>query len=272
MKSETIAGLRLFYDPQEQEAARLIGAACERSVQLLGALWGLHPRRDCRVYVMTSWQRFLFQAAPGPWKAYLALTFPLVAWRAASIWPSAGGWALQFGGRQVVGVKPPRLLRSANRSPGEQFFIQDRDVDEKVQTVTCHELVHAFTFHLRLPNWLHEGLATRAMEHYLGRGVVQPGTLEKYAGHLQIVSQVTHPGKAAALKVSKPQALLSLYACGYWLTRYIEASRPVLLKALLTRRRGSRELEETMAAAYGKSREKFWQEIDGEVRAWFDRP
>ena len=33
---------------------------------------------------------------------------------------------------------------------------------EKIQHLTCHELVHACTAHLRLPFWLNEGIAVDA--------------------------------------------------------------------------------------------------------------
>lgn len=60
MKQLRIVGLDLYYEPQEQDSARLIGAACEKSVQLIQQRYGLPAPRDCRVYVLTSWRRFLF--------------------------------------------------------------------------------------------------------------------------------------------------------------------------------------------------------------------
>ena len=232
MKNETIAGLRLFYDFEDQEAAQVIKTACESTVLLIHHRWGLGTPEDCRVYVMTSWPRFLFHSAPWLWKIYLAITFPLVARQASAIWTHAGGWAIQYGRRRVVGVKPPQLMQIANRSLGEQIFLQDRDISEKAQTVTCHELVHAFTFHLKLPTWLHEGLATLAMEHYLDRRIVREDTLEKLTGNLQ----ASHPSGSVKLGVDKPQALILQYVRGYWLTRYIEETKPELLKALLSKR------------------------------------
>jgi hypothetical protein len=266
MKSETFAGLRLFYDPQEVEAARLIGKACEKSAQLLQRRWGLDPPGDCRVYVMTSWSHFLFHSAPWHWKIYLALTFPLVARRAAAIWPYAGGWALQYGKRRVVGVKPPRSVQMADRSLGEQIFKGGRDLGETVQTVTCHELVHAFTSHLRLPTWLHEGLATLAMELYLERRIIREDTLENLAS--QSPPLASRRGREK-LRVEDTQRLVSQYARGYWLARYIDETRPVLLKDLLSERRSQSELEEKLASAYGKDRESFWQGIDRELRSLF---
>lgn len=263
MPELNLSNLRLYYSAREQAAAGLAAAACEKSTRLLRQLWGLEPPENCRVYIMTSWPGFLFASAPGVWKAYLALTFPLVAWRAGSIWPYAGGWTLAYGRRcAVVGVKPPRLMESANRSIGEQLFLADRNAREKVETVTCHELAHAFCIHLRLPVWLNEGLATRAMEHYLGRPVVRPETLALLGGD-DLTGWMHSP------RINHPQELVRLYARGYWLTRYMEETRPELLPALLSRRMPHRELLDAMAAAYGSGSELFWREIDGKVRALY---
>lgn len=263
MNDETVAGLRLFYDAEQHEAARIVRMACERSVGLLHQRWGLAALEDCRVYVMTSWLSFLFHSAPWPWKVYLALTLPLVARRASRIWPYAGGWSLQFGRRRVVGVKPLRLIQTANRGLGEQIFTQDRDLSEKVQTITCHELVHAFTFHLKLPTWLQEGLATLAMEHYLDRRIVRQETLDNL-----LRPSPPYNGRATEkLRVDDPQALISHYVRGYWLTRYIEETRPQLLKDLLSKRHRREELEEKVASAFGKDRKDFWKNIDEELRS-----
>ncbi len=258
MESESVAGLHIFYDAEERESASIIGMACERSVGLLRQRWGLATPGDCRVYVMTSWLGFLFHSAPWPWKVYLILTLPLVARRASRIWPYAGGWSLQFGRRRAVGVKPLRMIQMADRRLGEQIFTQERDLSETVQTVTCHELVHAFTFHLKLPTWLHEGLATLAMEHYLDRRIVREETLE----NLPHPSQKPTNSKTERLRVDDPQALISQYVRGYWLTRYIEETRPELLKDLLSKQYKQKEFEEKVAPAFGKDQKNFWKYIN----------
>ncbi len=257
MKTKTVSGLQLFYEPGEEEAALLVETACERSVQLIRECWGLAAPRDCRVYVMTSWDGFLFHSTPLEWKPFLVLAFPLLGWRFNAIWPYVGGYAYQIGNRRIVGIKPPRLLQSADSSLGEQLYLQNRTITEKVQTVACHELVHACTSHLKLPAWLNEGLATLAMEHYLERRIVREDTLDKIVGGPR------------ELKVEKPQALISLYTRGYWLTCYIEETRPELLKELLARRISRRELEEKIAAAYGKEHDQFWKEIESNLKKYF---
>ncbi|RPI86183.1 MAG: hypothetical protein EHM41_09350, partial [Chloroflexi bacterium] len=203
--NENIAGLRFFYDSEEQKAARIIGSACQKSVQLIQQCWGLKTPEDCRVYVMTSWLRFLFQSAPWHWKIYIGLTLPFVAMRARATWPYAGGWALQYGKRRVIGIKPPRLIQEGNRSLGEIVFIQNRSIDEIVQSVTCHELVHAFTLHLKLPTWLHEGLATLAMELYLDKPIVREDTLEYLDDQVRCGTN----GGVEKLRVEKQKVLIT---------------------------------------------------------------
>jgi hypothetical protein len=263
MESEPVAGMHLFYDAEEQAAARIIAIACERSVRLLRQRWGLAVPEDCRVYVMTSWLGFLFHSAPWHWKAYLALTLPLVARRASHIWPYAGGWSLPFGRRRAVGVKPMRLIQTANRGLGEQIFTKNRDLSETVQTVTCHELVHAFTFHLRLPTWLNEGLATLAMEHYLDRRIVREETLE----NLLHASLTPTSSATEKLRMDDPQALISQYVRSYWLTRYIEETRPELLKDLLSMRYKKKELEDKVVSAFGKDQKNIWGFVYNEFRS-----
>jgi len=265
MLVEKIAGLCLYYESEEKETAGLVAAACERSVHLFQQRWGLSMPEDCRVYVMTSWLSFLFHSAPWPWKVYLALTLPLVARKARAIWPYAGGWSLSYGDRRVVGVKPYRLFQLGNRSIGEQIFLQNRDASDKVQTVTCHELVHAFTFHLRLPTWLNEGLATLAMEHYLERRIVRSDMLKSLTE--QALENIIK-GKDRS-RVDQPQTLVAQYALGFWLTRYIEEARPELLRELFAERCKPRDLEVKVASAFGKERARFWREIGKELITWF---
>jgi len=263
MEHEIIAGMDLFFASEENEAARIIAAACKRSVPFIRQHWGLKTPKDCRVYVMTSWKQFLFDSAPWLWKAYMTLTFPLVAKKASSIWSYTGGWSLAYGRRKVVGIKPPRLIQKGDRSLGEHIFLPDRDLQEIVQTITCHELVHGFTSHLKLPTWLHEGLATLAMEHYLNRRIVRDDSLERLVGR----GFHDHRKETNPQRVDRQQALIAQYAWGYWLTRYLDETQPQLLRDLLARRMRHKNLEAEIASALGKEPESFWQEIDGDLYA-----
>lgn len=265
MKSEVIHGMRLFYDPQEQETAGLVGAAMGKSAALLSRRWGLGTPADCRVYVMTSWPRFLFHAAPWAWKVYLALIFPLLYWSARATWSFAGGWTLSFGQRRVVGVKPARLVQLADRRIGQQIYVPGIDGGDKVQANTCHELAHAFTAHLGLPGWLNEGLAFLAMEDYLERRIVREETRATLAHR-----DTPAPGEPRETpRTRRQRVLLDQCVLGYWLARCMDETRPELLKALLAERMSQKALEEKIAAAFAKDRENFWKEIGAELETYF---
>ena len=261
MEVMTIDGLMLFFDAQEREAAQLIGQACEKSAQLIREYWGLAPPQDLRVYVMTSWLRPTFHAAPWPWRILLGVTLPFWGLRARRLWPVAGGWAQQYGRRCMVGVKPPRLIRSSDGSIGERIFVKTDDANGKVQQIACHELAHAFTAHLRLPAWLHEGLAMVAVDRFVGQPTVKEETITALARSPGAAS----PGRYPRFTTQDADAIVYLYVRGYWLTRTIEETRPGLLKSLFTRRYRHAELESQIAAAFGMGRDEFWRKIDGIV-------
>jgi len=266
VRTKPIDGLTLYFDSREREAAELIGQACERSIEVIHTCWDLDTPEDCRVYVMTSWVRFLFHAPPWPWRVLVAVTLPLWYLRARKLWALAGGWHQQFGERRAVGVKPPRLLETADTSIGERIFCKEDDLDERVRRNACHELTHAFTSHLRLPMWLNEGLAMVTVDKFAGKPTVKPESIQALAQP----PQDTSPGRYRQLR-RKAMDDLVFYHCvrGYWLTRYLEDTRPDLLQDLLRQKHSHGVLERKMAAAYGMELSKFWKSIDDIVVSHF---
>jgi len=264
MKTRSIRGLTLYFDAQEEEAAELIGDACERSLDLLRELWELELPGECRVYVMTSWLRFLFHSAPWPWRIYLAATLPLRYGRIQRLWNVAGGWAQRYGKRQTIGLKPPRLLHGIDVGLRERLFVH-REVDEWVQHNACHELVHACTDHLRLPTWLHEGLAMVTVDRFAGKPTVKEDTLEA----LTRQPPGARPQEGYGGMAVDPDRLLYLAARGYWITRYLHETRPALLRGLLGQPQPREALESTLAAELGMGREEFGRQIDGIAAAHF---
>lgn len=260
IRKTVVEGIQIRYPVSETDCGRLVTTACARTVQVLREHWHVAVPSDCRVYVMTSWQKFLFDSAPWYWKPYLVTAYPFVALRAAHIWRFAGGWAIRYGKRVVVGVKPYRLMVEADQTPGRQIYIAGRTPEEKVETVTCHELTHAFTFHLGLPGWLFEGLATRAMEHYLESPVIKAGTLDVLTDGISTMDDNLQP---------RMRALVTEYLRGYWLTRYIEATQPRLLQQFLTARLDRKEFERQLTAALGRSVKDYRRDKFPEVREYF---
>ena len=97
----------------------------------------------------------------------------------------------------------------------------------------------------------------------------EPTVQYETLGLLERSSGKYNPGGQQKLRVGDEDALVYLYTRGYWLTRYIEETRPNMLKDLLPRRYRHDELEGKIAIAYGKSLEEFWGEIDGELVSHF---
>ena len=137
MESSQVAGLTLFFEADEQEAAELIGQSCAQSVDLIQQLWGLGTPKDCRVYVMTSWLHFMFHSAPWRWRPFVAIFFPLWAPRARKLWRYAGGWAQRYGNRRAVGVKP--VLRRFVSLDGSNGNTQRDNTDDDKKGASHHQ-------------------------------------------------------------------------------------------------------------------------------------
>ena len=263
MATLPVDGFTVSFDAQERAAAELIGRACSRSSQLIHECWGLPTPQDLHVYVATSWLRTVFWSAPWSWRVPLGLTLPLWYSRTQKLWQSAGGWAQTYGMRRTVMLKPPRLMAQGDSSIGDRVFIPEKDTDRKVERVACHELVHAFTSHLRLPVWLHEGLAMVTVDTFAGKPTVKQETVTALASSQGRQS----PQASGRLNLKDPDAVVYLYVRGYWITHYLEETRPGLLKSLLVQRFSHRELEGRLASAYGMGQEEFWRTIDALVYA-----
>jgi len=264
METRPIKGLTLFFDAKEQQAAELVGDACDQSVVLISELWGLEVPVDCRVYVMTSWQSFLFRSTPWSWRIWLGATLPLRYARLQKLWAMAGGWTQFYGKRRTVGVKPPRLLQTVDNRFRERIFAP-RQVEEWVQHNTCHELVHAFTGHLRLPTWLHEGLAMVTVDRLAGRPTVRAETLEALARP----ATGSRPEEGYGQRSIDREGLIYLAVRGYWVTRYLDETQPALLRRRLGRRLPHDVLESTLAAELGMDQKPFWSRIDAMVVSHF---
>lgn len=267
MKSRTIGNLTLVYAPGEQDTADAIAGACQRAIQLAESSWGLRPPGDCRIYVMTSWWSFVFQSAPWSWRVLLGMTMPLWCTRARRTWPYSAAWTQRYGRRVAIGVKPARLLERSDRSIGVRIFEEEKDRNVVVQHVTCHELVHACSAHLRLPLWLNEGIATVTVDRFLGRPTIRRETLEYMRGYLP----KTAPPTYRELSRMSGGAIAYHAARGYWLVRYLEGERPGVLRRMFSLRRDPKEIQREIAAELGMELESFWSEIDEVVASRFER-
>lgn len=266
MEKTPLDGGTLFFADPDREAAAAIGAAAGEALRFAGRRWGLRPPAELQVHALISWVGFLFAAAPWPWRLYLLITFPLWAWRVRRVWKVAGGWTQRFGRRLAVGVKPPRLLRQADRELGRRLFRDEPDLGSKMRQIAWHETVHACTLALRLPAWLNEGLAMFAVDLLAEKPTVLPETLSwMSAGNATVGRGYPSHGRGPG------EALLRLYAQGYWRVRYAEEKHPGLLKELLGERRKPGEWQRPFAEACGLPGISSWAEIDRKIHGHFNR-
>jgi len=268
MQTKSIGGLRVIYRADDSEAAGIVEDACLRSIRVITDTWGLPVPGECRVYVMTSWMRFMFDSAPWHWQLLIAITVPLWFSRVRSLWRYAGGWTQRFGGSAAVGVKPPRLMSTADKSIGERIFLREDDVTQKVRHVTCHELTHAFMAHLRLPSWLNEGLAMVTVDRYFGKTTVRQETLAT----LEPQSHAGRPQDSARVNLADKDTIIRHYVRGYWIARYLAETDLEFLRDVLRARSSRRQLENRIAAKLGVSAKTFWTEVDTIVLSHFGQP
>jgi hypothetical protein len=266
MQVLSIDHLKIFFDAADQESAELVQQACGRSIQLIHQTWGLPLPEDCRIYILnTAWLRSIFHAAPWPWRVGMGISLPLWYFRTKRLWHVAAGWAVAFGKRRFIGVKPPRLIQLSDRSMGSRIFIRNDDLIAKVQETVCHELTHACAAHLKLSPWLNEGLAMFTVDQYAGKPNVRGDTLD-------ILRESTgEPGITSYRKINVKDQATVISSCvrGYWIARYLEETQSGTLKQLLAQRISHPEMEKKLAFACGLNRDTFWSQVDGMVYAYF---
>lgn len=258
--------LSIFYPAGEEAAAEIIRGACEKTLQLVRDGWGLNPPENCRVHVMTSGPGFMFQAAPRLWRIYLGATVPLWIFRVRKMWPISAGWALRFGGRSAIGIKPPRLMAQSDRSIGSRIFIEEKDPAAKVRTTACHELTHGCASGLALPMWLNEGIAMVTVDRFTGHTTVRRDTLALIGAH----SPKQAPAGYRETQRMGNDAMVHHIARGYWLVRYLEEQHPGFLRRIFTQRGDEKAIARETAAELGMAPLDFWKDIDGRIAAHFE--
>jgi hypothetical protein len=274
MLNQTYDGIQLRYPPAEAETAGWISAAIPRSIQLVEELWGLAPPQDCRIWVMTSPVRFVFQSAPWPWRLLLGSTFPFWLGRLLRTWPISAAWTQRYGERVAIGIKPPRLLelnqqaKEIRQQIGGKIYVEIDDPNIKVQQVTCHELVHACSASLKLPTWLNEGIATLTADHLLDSPTIRQDTLS----FVRDFQPKAAPPSYRAMSRMDGKAIAYHGVRGYWLVRYLQAEHSGLLKRLFSLHTDGNELEAAILREQALDPDHFWQEIDTRVAAYFEEP
>ena len=254
-------GIELHFRPEEQDAARIIERACKRSIPIIHDTWGLTTPSRCRVFVMTSWLRFVFQSAPWYARIPVAVLFPFWCFHMRKQWKSIGGWTRRYSNCPAIGVKPPRLIAQSDTSIGELIFVKEPDLNKKAEHITCHEMAHALSAPLKLPLWINEGIAMVTVDRFFGHPTVKSDTLGSLnqSSRRQTVATYRH------LPKMRKEDIAYHYVRGYWITRFLMDTRPGLLRDMLKKRERHRSIEEKIASSLGISPWAFWDRIDHAV-------
>jgi len=146
------------------------------------------------------------------------------------------------------------------------MFVEEKDMAVNVQHVTCHELTHACSAHLRLPLWLNEGIATVTVDRFLERPTIRRETLSFMRTFLPKAAPPTY----RELSRMGGEAIAYHGMRGYWLVRYLEEERAGFLKRMFSLHRDARAIEREMMAELGMEPSSFWREIDDIVADRFE--
>ena len=246
-----VAGTPIIYTERHSATALAMAEAVEKTASIVARHWNLTVPKDCQVRMLENWEEFVDNTVPKRLRLLVKLAKPFWRRRAERAFSLSGGWMLPWRGHPSVGVKPPELLIQSETRLGEKLFMMVSDPLEKVKQLTCHEFTHACTAHLRLPPWLNEGLAMRAVDHMVGH----PTVLEKTQDIIRFDKFALNSQSYRRIKPGDHDAIIQLYATGYWVTRKLEKENPAVLIDLLKHKRSIRKVSNTVKAALKLSHE-----------------
>jgi hypothetical protein len=145
--------------------------------------------------------------------------------------------------------------------------VEEKDMRVNVQNVTCHELIHACSAHLRLPAWLNEGIAIVTVDHFAGKPTIRQETLGFVKGFVPKGAPPTY----RELSRLGGEAIAYHSVRGYWLVRYLEEECPGFLRNLFSSGRDARSMEQEIITELGIAPGSFWSEIDSVIADHFER-
>ncbi len=131
-------------------------------------------------------------------------------------------------------------------------------MEEKVCHLACHEVTHACSGHLKLPAWLNEGLSMVMVDLLLEKPTVLPATAVALGAAPVSSRQHRYP----ALSPKDREDFIRYFVLGYWRVRFLEETRPGLLKKLLAETYRPGEWRESLAAAYPLGEGPAWTGLD----------
>lgn len=219
------------------------------------------------MYIMTTWRGFIFQSAPWIWRISLVISYPFWSKRARRMWPYSAAWTQRYGRRVVIGIKPPRLLEVSDKSIGSLMYVEEQDMNIKIQHLTCHELTHACSAHLKLPAWLNEGLAAVTVDRFLEKQTIRTDTLDL----LSRFKPQRRPPTYRQLAHMDGETIAYYSVLGYWFVRYLEEEHPGFLNDLFSSSSDARILDQAIAAQLDVVAADLWSKAPGLITNHFNR-
>jgi hypothetical protein len=215
---------------------------------------------------MNSWMSFMFQSAPVGWRILLAFNLPFWAQRSRRLWEFSAAWTMYYGQRAVIGIKALYLLDDTPQRDGIHLYENEPDPEHKMCHLTCHELTHACAAHLKLPNWLDEGLAELTVDDCMANCTVRTETLDLLRGY----SPKTRPPTNPELAMMDGEAMAYHSVRSYWLLKYLQELHPGFLKYNLSSPDVAELVLEEMARQLDLPVADFWQVIDAKLIEHFE--
>jgi hypothetical protein len=263
MESIIADNVTIMFDSGDKPTADLFAEICAKSVPVIYDTLGLTIPPKCKVYVMTSWQKFLLHSAPWYRKILLLIIFPFYYFKINREWSKIAGWSLPY--QPTIGVKAPALFASQDTEIGKKIYNHDPDLYRKIRGYLCHELVHACSYHLKLPLWLNEGIAMYTVDKFLGIQTVKSETLEFLNAH-------PHKSKLLNYRNLMSASIDDIaynYVRGYWITKLLERNYPDFLRTLLQKPQKEHELVRLISDKLNIHQNDFWNRIDQKIVSTF---
>lgn len=258
MEHVVVNRVPILYQPQDRDVALQLGGAAAEASQFLRQYWNLEPPAQYRIYVMDSLVGFRIHAAPRPLRLLLWLLLPFWYPSAMKLWPRVSALTEPYQSYPAIGIKPPRLLETGDKSIGEQYMLPEPDMTTRLRATLCQELMHVFTAHLSLPMWLNEGLALLSSERFLRKPIIRPDAIDL----LKPRGAGTPPSKYRRISHLDNGQLAYDYARGYYITRLLDDTQAPFLRELLTKRRDAEDIRSLIGRHLPIRRRRFWQDID----------
>jgi hypothetical protein len=195
----------------------------------------------------------------------LPLTMPFWYPRVTRAWRYSAAWTQNYGRRIAIGVKPARIIEKTDRSVGLRIYAEEKNPDNNIRQVSCHEIVHACSAHLRLPMWLNEGIAVITADRFMEKPTIREDTLK----YMKDYTPKKAPPTYQELSRMDDKAIAYNLTRSYWLAHYLEKEHPGLIRSLLEKRMEPDIITSRIAGGLGIEPKDFWKEIDGIVTEYF---